>query len=250
MIMANTNHTFIVGIYDDIVQADRAINSLHSAGFQDNQIAIDSREKGTQSIQPVLVNMGMSESETGAYEEALAAGRLIMVVRADERRDDVVGIMRRNGGNHVWYPGVEEPLDQVIPLREERLQTSKQMVVSGEVRIHRRVIIEERTITVKVAREEVMVEQVSFADGDQAAASVDANSKIVNLNPGETLHIPVREEQVFLEKRPIIKEEVVVTKQLVQKVKHISETIQKEVPRLEREGDVRMQARVVHERSS
>jgi len=171
-------------------------------------------------------------------EEALAAGRLIMVVRADERRDDVVGIMRRNGGNHVWYPGVEEPLDQVIPLREERLQTSKQMVVSGEVRIHRRVIIEERTITVKVAREEVIVEQVSFADGEQAAASVDANSKIVNLNPGETLHIPVREEQVFLEKRPIIKEEVVITKQLVQKVKRISETIQKEVPRLEREGDV------------
>jgi uncharacterized protein (TIGR02271 family) len=239
-IMAITNRAFVVGIYDDIVQVDRVVNSLHSAGFQDNQIALDSQGKGTQSVQQTLMNMGMPENEARSYEQALTAGRLIMVVRADERRDDVVSIMRRNGGNYVWYPGVEEPLDQVLPLREERLQFSKQMVVSGEVRIRRRVVIEEKMITVKVAREEVVVEHVSYADGDQAASEVDAGSKLTNLNPGESIRIPLREEQIFVEKRPIIKEEVVITKQMVQDVKHIVATVQKEVPRLERDGDIRV----------
>ncbi len=240
--MAITNHLFVVGVYDNMMQLDRAVSTLHDAGFQDSQIAIDAREKGTQSVLQTLEDLGVPEGEAQVYQESLSGGQFILVIRADERRDDVVGIMRRNGGNHVWYPGVEGPLGQIIPLREERLQTQKQVVVSGEVRIHKRVIIEERTITVKVAREEIEVERISFPNNEPplSLTAEEAQSTVAQLKPGESIRISLREEQIFIEKRPIIKEEVVITKQVVQDVQHLVETVRKEVPRLESDGDVRV----------
>ena len=239
--MAISNRTFIAGIYDDIMQIDKVVAALHNAGFQDSKIAIDSREKGTQHIQDTLADMGMPESTAQIYEQALKDGKLTLLVRADERQDDAITILRTYGGDFVWYPGGQERREQVIPLREEKLQPVKQQVISGEVRIRRRIILEEKTITVQVAREEITVENVSFSEYEQASElPSDSSSKIIQLNPGDTIRIPVREEQVFVEKRSIIKEEVIVTKQLTQDVQHFMDTVRKEVPRLEQEGDVRL----------
>lgn len=239
--MAITNRTFVAGIYDDITQIDKVINSLHDAGFQDSQIAIDSREKGTQHIQETLVDMGMPTFIAQTYEQALEAGKLTVLVRADERQDDVLNILRMNAGDSIWYPGGQEVREQVVPVREERLRVASQQVISGEVRIHRRIILEEKTITVQVAREEIIVENLSFTD-DELLSELpsDSSSKIIHLNAGDTIRIPVREEQVFVEKRPIIKEVVVLTKHVTQDIQHFTDTVRKEVPRLEQDGDVRV----------
>ncbi|MBV9711677.1 MAG: YsnF/AvaK domain-containing protein, partial [Ktedonobacteraceae bacterium] len=211
--MAITNRTFVAGIYGDIIQVDKVVDSLQTAGFQDSQIAIDSREKGTQHIQDTLVDIGMPEPIAQAYEEALGAGKLTLLVRTDERQDEAINILRAKGGASLWHSG-QDALEQAIPLREERLQPVRQQVVSGEVRIRRRIILEEKTITVQVAREEITVENLTFSRDEEASElPSDSSSKIIHLNPGDTIRIPVREEQVFVEKRPIIKEEVIVTKQ-------------------------------------
>ena len=61
---------------------------------------------------------------------------------------------------------------------------------------------------------------------------------LVELAVGETIRIPIREEQVVIEKRPIVTEELIVGKHTVQETRHLSETVRREVPHLEREGDV------------
>jgi uncharacterized protein (TIGR02271 family) len=50
--------------------------------------------------------------------------------------------------------------------------------------------------------------------------------------------VPVREEEVHVEKQPVVTEEVTVGKQPVQETEHVTGTVRKEVPRVERTGDV------------
>ena len=55
---------------------------------------------------------------------------------------------------------------------------------------------------------------------------------------GETIEVPVREEQVRVEKEPFVTEEVEIGKRPVQETERVSGTVRREEPRVEREGDV------------
>ena len=59
-----------------------------------------------------------------------------------------------------------------------------------------------------------------------------------DIGPGEEIRIPVREEQIFVEKRPVVKEEVTVGKRVVQDTERVGGEVRKEEVRVEREGDV------------
>jgi uncharacterized protein (TIGR02271 family) len=48
----------------------------------------------------------------------------------------------------------------------------------------------------------------------------------------------VREEQVRVEKTPVVKEEVTIGKRKVQETEHVSDTVRKEKIEVERQGDV------------
>ena len=108
-----------------------------------------------------------------------------------------------------------------IAVREEELQAHKQLVETGEVRIRKEVVTEHRTLEVPVQREEVVIER-----------------RTPTGEPVEEIRIPVREEQVTVEKRPVVKEEVTVGKRVVQGTERVGGEVHKEVVRVEREGDV------------
>ena len=82
-----------------------------------------------------------------------------------------------------------------IEVREEELQAHKQLVEAGEVRVRKEVVTEHRTLEVPVQREEVVIERYA-PTGEHV----------------EEIRIPVSEEQVTVEKRPDVKEEVTVGK--------------------------------------
>jgi len=122
----------------------------------------------------------------------------------------------------------------------------KQQVETGHVLIRKRIITEEKTIRVPVNREEIVIERYLAAD----QASVDpANEnhqpipddvRILQLEAGQTIRIPIHEEQVVIEKRPVVIEELVISKQVVEEMRQVSATVQREEPRIEREGDVKV----------
>jgi uncharacterized protein (TIGR02271 family) len=111
--------------------------------------------------------------------------------------------------------------DARIQVREEELQAHKQLVETGAVRVRKEVVTEHRTLEIPVQREEVVIER-------QAPTG----------EPVEEIRIPVREEQVTVEKRPVVKEEVTVGKRVVQDIEQVGGEVRKEVVRVEREGDV------------
>ena len=116
-----------------------------------------------------------------------------------------------------------------IQLHEEELQVHKQFVEVGEVRVRKEVVTEHRTIEVLVQREEIVIER----HAPNGAPVPDSD-----IGLGEEIRIPVREEQIFVEKRPVVKEEVTVGKRVVQDTEHVGGEVRKEEVRVEREGDV------------
>lgn len=136
-------------------------------------------------------------------------------------------------------------LAQHLALREEVLQPDKQMVQAGEVIVSKRLVTEEKTIRVPVTHEEITIERRPSTRGPEAVKQGEAtgvdNSKIVELAEGESIKILLYEEQVNVTKTPVVKEEVILGKQLVQETREIKETVKREVPDIERQGNVHVQ---------
>ena len=59
-----------------------------------------------------------------------------------------------------------------------------------------------------------------------------------DLRPGEEIRIPVRKDQVSVEKRLVVKEEVTVGKRVVEGTEQVGGEVRREEVRVEREGDV------------
>ncbi len=116
-----------------------------------------------------------------------------------------------------------------VPLREEQLNVEKQRVQTGEVRIDKEVVTEQQHIDVPVSREEVVIEHLPASE---------AKSADTPIGQGETIRIPVSEEQVNVTKQTVETGEIGVKKHEVQSEQRVSGTVRREEPRIEKSGDV------------
>ncbi len=117
---------------------------------------------------------------------------------------------------------------QTVQVREEQLHARTQPVETGEVRVRKEVHTEHKTMEVPVQREEVVVER--HAPTGRGTSS--------DIREGEEIRVPVMEEQVVVEKTPVVKEEVTVGKRVVQDTERVAGEVRKEEVHVEREGDV------------
>jgi len=101
-------------------------------------------------------------------------------------------------------------------------------VETGEVKVHKEVHTEQRTVQVPVKREEIVIERHPVS-GQHAATG--------NIGRNEEIRIPVREEQVHVDKQTVVREEVAVGKREVQDTEEVSGTVRKEDVRIEKKGD-------------
>ncbi|EKO1912256.1 YsnF/AvaK domain-containing protein [Clostridium botulinum] len=120
--------------------------------------------------------------------------------------------------------------DMKMQLREEQMKISKNKIKTGEVSIHKEVLTEEKNITVPVKREELVIENTvcdpQFHDKSEGHT--------------ETIRIPIKEERIDIKKKPVDLEDVSVSKDQYEEVKHIAETLKKEVPHISINGDAKI----------
>ena len=81
-----------------------------------------------------------------------------------------------------------------------------------------------------VTREEVVIERHP-ASGRPAAGSI---------KEGEEIRVPLTEEEVRVEKRPVVKEEISVGKRKVQETETVRDTVRREEARIEEKGAARV----------
>lgn len=267
--METAESPVVVGAFRERTLAEQAIDELRRAGFRDDEIRYSGKGamagglletlvskisgQGDESIFDTLARQGMPKDEVEYYQHEDEAGYPIVMVQSYGHQQQARDILSRFGA----YDARSRP-DYIkdahtIQLREEVLQPHKNSVEIGEVFIRKVVITEERTIVVPVMREELIIERRSIPSNSAGAADSAVQpsnnpeladyqdqsiGKLIEIGEGEVIRIPIRTEQVLIEKRPVVTEELVVGKRHIQESSRFSGTVQREEAHVEREGNV------------
>jgi uncharacterized protein (TIGR02271 family) len=128
--------------------------------------------------------------------------------------------------------------EQRIQLRGELLRAHKERVERGEVRLRKEVVTENQSLNVPVEREELVIERVP---GSQSTVGGD-------IGEDQEVRVPLSEERVRVDKKPVVNEEVRVGKRQVQRVEQVSDAVRHEELRVDREGDVEVDENVTDKR--
>jgi len=220
-----------------------------------------------------LKDMGVSEDAANYYAREREAGHPIVAVSCPGHEQSARNVLDRNGGHsHGMTPGStaagmgpggmsstahdqpsqmagyqpaegysqpDQPISRRdrpleggeahIPLREEQLNVEKQRVQKGEVRVHKEVVTEQQHIDVPVSHEEVVIEHLPASEARAADTPI---------GQGETIRVPVSEEQVNVTKQTVETGEIDIKKRDVQGEQRVTGTVRREEPRIEQSGDV------------
>ena len=186
-----------------------------------------------------LAGMGVSEEDARHFERGFQQGGVLVTVAAgDEAELAREALLARGadlgpaqGGSVSSARTAPSEASDRLQLREEQLEVDKERVQKGEVRLRKEIVTEQRTIEVPVTREEVVIERHAAAADEPAEGAI---------GDGEEVRIPLMEEEVRVEKTPIVREEVSVRKRQVQGTERVSETVRREEARIEGQGDARI----------
>jgi uncharacterized protein (TIGR02271 family) len=107
-----------------------------------------------------------------------------------------------------------------VPVMEEELTATVREQEAGAVRIEKDVVTEQRTLDVPVTEERVRVER-RVVDRPVSAADADAFEETV-------IDVPLRTETVDVQKQARVAEEVVVSKEAVERTEQVTGTVRKE----------------------
>jgi uncharacterized protein (TIGR02271 family) len=108
--------------------------------------------------------------------------------------------------------------DISIKLKEEQLDLAKEYIKTGDVKIYKELLSEEKIFSIPIEREVLIIEKTS----------VDTCNKKNSDNPEDLICIPLSEERVEFSKHKVKLEDVSVYKQQFEELVHIDETLKHE----------------------
>ena len=117
--------------------------------------------------------------------------------------------------------------DQKMDLKAEKLVAEKDVVEGGNVRLKKDVVTETQSMDVPVTHEEPVLER----------HPVEARPAEGEMGEGE-VNVPLREERVYADKQPYVKEEVSIGKRQVEETQRVSGEVSREEPRLASDSDI------------
>lgn len=257
MAMAKTNTT--VGYFQTRSQAEKALEELRKAGFRSDQIGMAAGQEAEQSsesfwhkvipfmgnkveyeynvgqLQSSLEGAGVNRERARYFEYLLAHGNgAIVTVSASGREQEAERIIEQAGGNvgqeaaTFQYPEARtQPASgrQRIQLLGEVLRIHKERVPLGEVRLRKEVVTETQNVQVPTSREELVIER---HPGGEAMASEEIGQQ-------PEIRVPLSEEQVRVEKKPVVREDVEVGKRSVEQTRNVSEQVRREELHVEKD---------------
>ncbi len=253
----------VAGLFRDEATAEAAIGELKDAGFSSSDIGVATAGDGqasttghssfwdrlanafgkhehaesTSDFQDTLEETGISSGEAQYFNDALDRGKVLVTVRAGDRVALAREILQRTGADIGSSTDVTSRGGSTAQVQGERniqlvgevLRVHKDRVQRGEVRLRKEVVTENQNIEVPVTREELVIERVP-GQGREADGQIGTGEK--------EIRVPLSEEQVRVEKKPVVNEEVRVGKRQVQETKRVSDTVRHEELKTEHERDL------------
>ncbi|MDR4947989.1 YsnF/AvaK domain-containing protein [Neobacillus cucumis] len=118
--------------------------------------------------------------------------------------------------------------DGTLQLHKEELDINKNSVDAGEVVISKDVVEESKTVDVPVMHEEVVITRTPLNNEQSDSTSISQ----------ETIHIPVSQEQVEVNKYTVATEEISASKRKVEETQQVQETLKREEAHVNTTGSV------------
>jgi hypothetical protein len=118
----NTNRThesIVIATFTSAKKAENAIEELHNVGFTSDQIRYsrqfsnenflegikdllifpnERQDETTTDIETLLQNMGIEQKEIQYYEQTFHSGNFVVIVRPDEKDQEVRTILKKHDG--------------------------------------------------------------------------------------------------------------------------------------------------------
>lgn len=151
--------------------------------------------------------------------EVRGDGEVILRLSRSDLEEGFSGEQRVSAGSDRERIAPGGARDVSIPVSEEQLRVDKRKRKTGEVRVSKNVVTEEKQVTVPVTREQVQVERVP--SGRQASESDARFAR-------EDVTVPVMEEEVVVSKRPVVREEVRIRTESRQELRPVSASVRRE----------------------
>src|SRR5215218_1046375 len=157
----------------------------------------------------VRVHYGLGAEERAGSDARYTGAAGPTEARSADREPDVSG---------------DEEDDVRVRRSEEEIRVETREREAGEMRVRKRVHTERERLTVPKKRVEVSVERVPVEgvvpEGDEAATAPQIEE--------EEIVVPVVEEVIVVEKRPVVKEEIRIRKRVVEEVEVVEEDVRRE----------------------
>ena len=111
--------------------------------------------------------------------------------------------------------------ERPIPVIEEKLEVSKKETIQ-EAKVIKKPKIEFKKVEVEVTHEELIFDMRPV---DKTSSSPSLTSEEMVQSKTEITIIPLKKEDITVEKKPYVKEEIVIKKKSVSEIKTISEEV-------------------------
>jgi stress response protein YsnF len=254
--------TIVVGVFDDAAGAERATRALQQARFPASDVGVEPGDEGralvgSSGLLGALRGMGVPEPEAHLYDQQHRAGSTIVTVSAGARRAETEAILRqsgavaleelgargratstRAGSAEMTTPAADETR---MPLVEEQLVANTRLVEIGAVVLRKEIVTDTRLVEVQVRREQLVVERRAADSGPASRPSDPPDdgpedllaARFRALQPGESIRLDLVEDEVVVQRRPVVYQEVVIGKQLVRDTRRISSQVRREQARIE-----------------
>ncbi len=233
----------ITAFFDDLSEANRAVERLVAAGIPRSQIRLVAGDSGssTTSAQSstsgggfwdTLADLFMPDEDRYTYAEGLRRGGYLVTVTAGsadyDRALDIlddegtidIGEREQSWRAEGWsgYAGRTASTgdEEVIPVAEEELRVGKRDVSHGRVRVRSYVVETPVSEQVNLREENVTVQRRSV---DRPLAAGD------RLFEDRTIEVEERAEEAVVAKEARVREELVVKKQVGERTETISDTV-------------------------
>lgn len=267
--------SFVQGSYNSSEEALEAVKGLKAEGYREDQIRLVANEstrdtfvnssgvdvtsaEGSngvnhedESFWDKIVNaftveddyehrVGQDGDVLADYRSDIDAGKVLVVV--DGERGNVSEANAVDGAAPVCgayedrdvndRSRVAEADTQNVELKEEQLDANKREVESGQVNVSKNVVEDRESIDVPVEHDEVVIERHKVEDGREARDG-DFHD--------EDYSIPLTEEQVDVDKKSVVTEEVEVGKRRVTDTEHFEDNVRREELDVQTDGNVNVE---------
>lgn len=226
------------------VQAN--VEETHSKESQSLMDSIKNVFKGGSSdvdsyshTSSTLQELGLSKEDADSHVSSVEKGQIIVLLHsfdtapADEQEvpppgNEYTTAEPDKGSSPTAAVNVSTE-EQVIPLKEEKLDVAKKKVDKGEVGVSKEVVEEEKTISVPVQREEAFIERrpVDSSEAETSGGIGEDN---------EEVRMRLTDEEVEVKKTSVVTDEIVVGKRKIQETEEETEHIKREEAHIEGEG--------------